>query len=184
MTVDASGDDGAVVWYSASAWDDQDGDVVPGCAPASGTTFPIGTTTVQCAATDAAGNVAAGTFDVTVQPPLVVNLTISGGSVNPVTGVARVRGTVACSRGDAPPEQPTTAWIDGQVTQRIGRALIRGYFSTQVECTPSASAWSAPTTDSSGLFVAGSVDVNAYAATDPIWSSSSADATIRLKAQR
>lgn len=36
------------------------------CSPASGDQFPIGTTTVQCVAADAAGNDTAKTFDVTV----------------------------------------------------------------------------------------------------------------------
>ena len=36
------------------------------CAPASGSTFPLGTTTVTCTATDAAGNHAATSFHVTV----------------------------------------------------------------------------------------------------------------------
>jgi hypothetical protein len=36
------------------------------CTPASGSLFPVGTTTVTCTATDAAGNVSGGTFFVTV----------------------------------------------------------------------------------------------------------------------
>jgi hypothetical protein len=38
------------------------------CTPASGSTFPIGTTTVNCEATDAAGNVGTALFTVTVNP--------------------------------------------------------------------------------------------------------------------
>jgi formylglycine-generating enzyme len=38
-------------------------------SPASGSTFPIGTTTVTVTATDNFGNVATGTFSVTVSPP-------------------------------------------------------------------------------------------------------------------
>jgi HYR domain len=40
-----------------------------GCSPASGFTFPFGTTTVTCTATDASGNQATGSFTVTVQDP-------------------------------------------------------------------------------------------------------------------
>ncbi|MBT2523422.1 HYR domain-containing protein [Arthrobacter sp. ISL-28] len=36
------------------------------CAPASGATFPIGTTTVDCTATDVTGNQTTGSFTVTV----------------------------------------------------------------------------------------------------------------------
>ena len=38
------------------------------CAPVSGTTFPVGSTTVTCTATDNAGNVGIGTFTVIVTP--------------------------------------------------------------------------------------------------------------------
>ena len=37
------------------------------CSPASGTTFALGTTTVTCSATDAAGNTGTNTFTVEVQ---------------------------------------------------------------------------------------------------------------------
>jgi beta propeller repeat protein len=39
------------------------------CLPASGTLFPVGTTTVTCTATDVAGNTSAAEFLVTVTPP-------------------------------------------------------------------------------------------------------------------
>ena len=44
-------------------------DASPGvaCAPASGSLFPVGTTTVTCTATDGSGNQAQGTFDITVR---------------------------------------------------------------------------------------------------------------------
>ncbi len=44
-----------------------DGAVAAVCAPASGSTFSVGTTTVTCAAADAAGNSVSGTFTVTVE---------------------------------------------------------------------------------------------------------------------
>jgi hypothetical protein len=53
--------------FDASATDDVVGDVPVGCSPASGSTFPIETTEVNCSATDAAGNEATGGFDVTVE---------------------------------------------------------------------------------------------------------------------
>ena len=67
---------GAVATYSVSATDVVDGPVPATCAPASGTTFKPGTSTVTCTATDAAGNVATGTFKVTVKlldttPPVI-----------------------------------------------------------------------------------------------------------------
>jgi len=41
-----------------------DGHIAPVCAPASGSTFAPGTTTVACTATDKAGNVVRGSFAV------------------------------------------------------------------------------------------------------------------------
>jgi endonuclease/exonuclease/phosphatase family metal-dependent hydrolase len=57
----------AVNYTSPTATDNLDGDVAVSCEPASGSTFPLGNTTATCTATDAAGNVAAASFTVTVQ---------------------------------------------------------------------------------------------------------------------
>jgi hypothetical protein len=67
ITAAATSKDGATVRYTASASDDRDGPLKPDCHPASGATFPIGTTTVSCATHDSAGNDAKQkTFTVTV----------------------------------------------------------------------------------------------------------------------
>jgi hypothetical protein len=57
---------GQVVSYTVSATDAVTGSPVVTCAPASGTTFPIGVTLVQCSASDAAGNSASDSFAVTI----------------------------------------------------------------------------------------------------------------------
>jgi hypothetical protein len=67
ITAEATGPDGATVTYSASAEDAVDGPVEIICTPASGATFELGTTTVNCSASDAAGNTANGSFTVTVR---------------------------------------------------------------------------------------------------------------------
>jgi uncharacterized repeat protein (TIGR01451 family) len=65
----------AVVTYSnATATDNCPGVGTPACSPASGATFPKGTTTVTCTATDASSNTSACSFTVTVndtQPPTI-----------------------------------------------------------------------------------------------------------------
>ena len=66
--VQATGPGGAMVTYTVTATDDVDAQVTPICTPASGSTFPVGSTTVTCTATDIAGNVATKTFTVTVTP--------------------------------------------------------------------------------------------------------------------
>jgi hypothetical protein len=66
MTVEATGPSGAAVTYNASAEDAVDGSVAIDCDRASGSSFPLGPTTVNCSATDASGNEATGSFNVTV----------------------------------------------------------------------------------------------------------------------
>ncbi len=55
QTIDATGPQGAVVTYTPPTAADADDPEPPAvsCVPASGSTFPIGTTTVTCTATDA-----------------------------------------------------------------------------------------------------------------------------------
>lgn len=57
---------GAIVNFTVSALDAVDGPVTATAVPASGSTFPIGDMTVNVTATDAAGNVATGSFLVRV----------------------------------------------------------------------------------------------------------------------
>jgi len=59
---------GAIVNYSVTATDDLDTSPTIVCNPPSGSLFPVGTTTVVCAATDDAGNTSRCTFQVTVLP--------------------------------------------------------------------------------------------------------------------
>ncbi len=70
ISVEADDAAGAVVtWVDPTAVDDVDPGPVVACDPASGSVFPVGTTTVTCTATDSSGNAASATFDVTVSPP-------------------------------------------------------------------------------------------------------------------
>jgi hypothetical protein len=57
LTVEATSSAGATVNYSVTATDDEDGDLTSSvvCTPASGSTFPLGETTVNCSVTDAGG---------------------------------------------------------------------------------------------------------------------------------
>lgn len=65
--VEATGPDGAVeAWSAPTATDVVDGAPPVTCAPASGTVFSLGTTTVSCSAADSAGHVVTGSFTVTV----------------------------------------------------------------------------------------------------------------------
>lgn len=67
MTAEATGPDGATVSFSASATDAEDASPpTPTCTPASGWTFPLGDTTVDCSVTDSGGLPDSGSFLVTV----------------------------------------------------------------------------------------------------------------------
>ena len=70
---------GARVNFTVTATDNVDPNPKVKCTPASGSLFPLGTTPVNCTATDAAGNTSNGTFKVKV--------TVAwGGLLHPVDG--------------------------------------------------------------------------------------------------
>ena len=67
IVVDAPSAVGVVVRYTASFADATSGLATKACSPATATTFPVGTTTVTCTATDKAGNKASSSFTVRVR---------------------------------------------------------------------------------------------------------------------
>jgi hypothetical protein len=83
ITEEATSVSGATAAFSVSATDAVDPAPVVSCSAASGDPFPIGTTTVSCTATDVAGNVRTGSFDVTVQdttdPIVAISTTATAG---------------------------------------------------------------------------------------------------------
>jgi hypothetical protein len=84
ITAEATSGSGAAVTFTATATDLVDGNVAVTCTPPSGSTFALGTMTVNCSATDAHGNIAAGSFTVTVQdttPPQIVSITPTPNSI-------------------------------------------------------------------------------------------------------
>jgi hypothetical protein len=66
LTTNATSAAGAVVTYEVTATDNVPGGLGVQCSPPSGSTFPNGTTTVTCTATDVAGNTATREFAVEV----------------------------------------------------------------------------------------------------------------------
>jgi hypothetical protein len=86
ITAEATGPDGAIVTWSASANDALDGPVAITCTPASGSQFPLGQTLVSCSASDSLGQETNGTFVVTVldtTPPLILTATASPNTLWP-----------------------------------------------------------------------------------------------------
>lgn len=97
-TVEATSPAGAVVSYDASAVDNVDGPLTPTCVPPSGSQFPLGSTTVDCQATDAAGNTGhgSGTIEVVDTTPPSVACTES---TNPGGTVPKAGGTQPFPQG-------------------------------------------------------------------------------------
>ncbi|MGZ4314754.1 MAG: fibronectin type III domain-containing protein [Gaiellaceae bacterium] len=88
ITHEATGPSGATVTFTATASDPEDGTLTPTCAPASGSTFALGATTVTCTATDSGQLVGSASFTVTVvdtTPPTITGTPadISRGTTNP-----------------------------------------------------------------------------------------------------
>jgi hypothetical protein len=123
-TVEAAGPAGAVFTYSASATDNIDGVLAVTCSPASGSTFPLGTTTVTCTATDTHGNTGSASFTVMVNdtnPPVVTvpaNVTLaatgpagavftySASATDNIDGVVTVARRRTATATPAPPHSP------------------------------------------------------------------------------
>ena len=86
LTVDATTPSGAIVTFEATATDDAGTPTVT-CAPASGTTFAIGSTTVACSVTDDDGATVSGSFTVSVRGARdqVTDLLTAVAGVDPAT---------------------------------------------------------------------------------------------------
>jgi hypothetical protein len=99
-TVEATGPDGATVNFSASASDLVDGSVAVNCNPASGSTFDLGVTIVNCSATDAYGNQASGTFNVAVVDTTPPVLSLPSDMTKEATGPSGASATFSASASD------------------------------------------------------------------------------------
>jgi hypothetical protein len=158
ITTTSDNPGGKVVTYSATANDNVDGAITPSCAPSSGSTFPIGTTTVSCSATDSHGNTSSGSFHVEVDlvdttPPV---LTVPG-DFTVTTGSAG--GTVVTYSASA------TDNVDGPLTPSCSPASGTTFpvGTTTVTCTATDSH---SNTDSASFHVT----VNLVDTTPPVLS--------------
>jgi hypothetical protein len=116
ITTEATSSSGAVVNYTASATSSVAKVESFGCVPASGSTFKVGTTTVNCTATDSQGNTATESFTVTVtakKHTLTVTVTGEGTVTSTPTGIECGQGHTKCSaefaEGEAVKLTPTPA---------------------------------------------------------------------------
>jgi uncharacterized repeat protein (TIGR01451 family) len=127
----APGSGSATVTYpNPTSADNCSGQTV-GCLPASGSSFPVGTTTVSCKTTDTSGNMSAPcTFTVTVNPLCTVTCPANQ-TVNTEPGVCTAVATYAA---------PTTTGSCGPVncSPASGSTFTKGV--TTVTCTPTVAA--------------------------------------------
>ncbi len=101
ITEEATGANGATVNFSASANDAVYGSVSVTCSPESGSTFKLGTTTVNCSATDGSGNKASDSFTVTVKDTTAPKLTLPDNIIQEATGPNGNEVTYSASATDA-----------------------------------------------------------------------------------
>ena len=119
MTREATGPAGAAVSFSATASDLVDGDdVEAACGPSSGDSFALGTTTVNCTATDAHDNSASGSFKITVEDTTAPTLDLPA-DVN-VSASSNSRATVNYSVS-------ASDLVDGPVAVSCDRASGSGF---------------------------------------------------------
>jgi hypothetical protein len=90
ITVNATSPAGALVPYTATATDPFDPAPTLSCVPPSGSTFPIGLTTVSCTATDLATNSTLKTFTVTVLVDVSTAVTQMNALIAQVNGLSGV----------------------------------------------------------------------------------------------
>ncbi|WP_448337800.1 HYR domain-containing protein [Chloroflexus aurantiacus] len=133
VTVEAETSAGAVVTFSATASDAVSGTVPVSCTPPSGSTFAIGTTTVTCTASDAAGNVASGSFTVTVEDTTAPTLTLPDNLTREASGPAGAVVTFTATASDA-----VSGTVPVSCTPPSGSTFAIG--TTTVTCTASDAA--------------------------------------------
>jgi len=140
IRIDSTSNAGAVATFSASAVDAISGPAAVTCSPASGTPFPIGTTTVSCSARDWKQNPATGSFQV-----VVADVTAPSISVQPTaqtldaTGPGGAVATFTATATDFAPAQPTVTCVPASgSTFAIGTATVTCTSTDAVHNTASA----------------------------------------------
>jgi hypothetical protein len=152
QTAEATSAAGAVVSYTASATDaEDDPDPTPNCSPASGSTFPLGSTTVNCSVTDSGGLSASGFFTVTVQDTTAPTLNLPANQTEEATGPNGAAVSFNATANDI---------VDGSITPNCDAASGDTFQlgTTTVHCTA---------TDAHGNSTSGSFTVTVRDTTAP-----------------
>ncbi len=130
QTLEATSPAGAVATFALTASDIADPDVPVLCSANSGDTFPLGSTTVACTATDNSGNEATASFTILVQDTIapVISGAAAASQTLEATSAAGAVATFALSASDiADPSVPVVCSANSGDTFPLG--------STTVNCT-------------------------------------------------
>ena len=156
-TAEATGSSGAAATYAASASDLVSGSVAVNCSPASGSTFGLGATTVNCSASDAAGNIASGSFTVTVVDTTPPTVTVPANITAEATGPSGAAVTFTATASDL---------VDGVIAPTCS-PLSGSTFALDATTTVTCSATDAHGNTGSASFSVSVVDTTAPSVTVP-----------------
>ncbi len=145
LPIEATGPRGAIVTFEVTATDLQQSSVPVTCNTTSGASFSIGTTPVECTATNSQGRTATGSFRIVVvdtTPPTLtmpqdkgISASFSGGAAVAFSVVATdsVDGTIVpqCSNGAGSTFQVGNTTVTCTATDKTGNAA-RGTFVVSV----------------------------------------------------
>ncbi len=182
ITAQATAPSGAVVTFTASATDPVYGALPLTCSPASGSTFPLGMTTVTCIAVDSCGNTASASFTVTVndtEPPvptvppnITAQATAASGAVVTFTGSATdpIYGTapVTCSPASGSTFAIGATTVTCTATDDSGNTASASFTITVVDTQPPVVTVPANIT-AQATASSGAVVTFAASATDPVY---------------
>jgi hypothetical protein len=156
IAVAASGASGATVSFAATGQDAVDGALPANCTPASGSVFPIGTTTVTCSVTDSSAHTVSGAFTVTVSDTDAPVIDVPADITVEATGPSGAVVTFAATASDT---------VSGALAADCDRASgsAFGLGSTTVTC----GAVDAEGNEASASFVVRVVDTTAPTLTVP-----------------
>lgn len=120
------------------------------------------------------------TIDVAPPPPALEVTVNPTASFDSKTGSALLSGTIMCG------EEAASAFLEAQLTQRVGRILIRGWGGTEVTCDGTTRPWTIEVIGDNGLFKGGkSATVTFAAACGLAFCSEYFDeSTVQLKGKR
>ena len=180
MTLEATSAAGAAATFSVTANDVVDGSIVPTCTPSSGSTFALGTTTVNCSATDAHGNTAKASFTVTVQdtqPPAIttpadISQEASASAGNVVTYSASANDvvdgsvTVSCSPASGSTFAVGDTTVSCSASDSRGNSASKSFKVSIADTTPPDLTVPAPIADVEATSAAGAAVSFAVSAVD------------------